>query len=320
MEATVLPMRSFDAGEVADALGWPDLIEAIERAVLDPDVTVPERTVHPVATPAGEDATLLLKPGWRIGDIIAVKVVTFFPDNGDFDLPTVTAGVLLFDATNGVVLAACDGNELTTRRTAAASAVASKRLSRVDATELLVVGTGALAPMAAQAHAAVRGLATVRIWGRRAERAEATAANLAPALPDVVVAPVTDLDEAVARSHIICCVTSSTTPLVRGEVLSPGAHVDLIGSFSSTMRESDDDVMRRGSVWVDTFEEACAAGDISQAIDSGALSRDEIVGDLASLVAGSESARTSREQITVFKSAGTAIEDVAAAGLLLDLR
>ena len=311
-------MQFFDGAAVAEALPWPALIEAIESAMVDHQVVVPERTAHAVELPHGDDATLLLKPGWRIGDVLVVKAVTFFPDNGALELPTVNAGVLLFDATNGVLLGACDGNELTTRRTAAASAVASKRLARPDASRLLIVGTGALAPMAVHAHAEVHDLTSVSIWGRRAERSEAVRRELSAALPGTEIERVEDLDSAVATADIISCVTSSSEPLVEGRWLRPGTHVVLIGSFSPAMRETDDEVMRRGSVWVDTFQEAMSAGDISQALDSGVLARDDILGDLAGLVSGASRARSDDDEITVFKSAGTAVEDLAAAGLLFE--
>lgn len=311
-------MQSHDADAVAAALGWPALIEAIERLIVDPDVVVPDRTAHAVEVPGSDDATLLLKPGWRVGDALVVKAVTFFPNNGTIGLPTVNAGVLLFDATNGTLLGACDGNELTARRTAAASAIASKRLAREQARNLLVVGAGAVAPMTALAHAEVRDLTSINVWGRRPDRAAAVAAHLTQQLPQVQVGVAEDLDAAVRGAHIISCVTSTASPLIKGALLSPGTHVDLIGSFSASMRETDDDVIRRGDVWVDTYVEAMAAGDISQPLDSGILTEADIQGDLTALVAGPTSARHDDDQITVFKSAGTAVEDLAAAQLLFD--
>ena len=118
-------MRFFDGHQVADAMSWPALLAAIEEVFLSPAAQAPPRTVHSLEVPGRSDAALLLKPGWIVGDVVAVKAVTFFPDNGELDLPTVNAGVLLFDGSNGTFLGACDGNELTARRTAGASAVAA---------------------------------------------------------------------------------------------------------------------------------------------------------------------------------------------------
>lgn len=313
-------MRFFGPNEVASALPWEALIAAIEDVLIDDGAFAPDRTVHTVPTPgdASADGALLLKPGWVVGDVIAVKVVTFFADNGSAGLPTVNAGVMLFSATNGVFLGACDGNELTTRRTAAASAVAAKRLARRDARRLLVVGTGALSPMAVQAHCAVRDYEMVQVWGRDQAKAHAVVDWLAHdgGHGSRIVGVADDLDSAVAEADVICCVTGATEPLVKGQLLSPGAHVDLIGSFTPQMRESDDDVVRRAGVWVDTRTDGTLAGDIAQPLESGLLSVDDIKGDLAELVAGAVPGRTDDTEITMFKSAGIALEDVAAARLV----
>ncbi len=305
-------MRFFGPEAVAEALPWPELIAAIEAAFATDAAQAPERTVHPVPVPGENDASLLLKPGWIIGEVIAVKAVTFFPDNGARDLATVNAGVLLFSGADGTLLGACDGNELTTRRTAAASAVAAKRLARPDASRLLVVGTGALAPMTAEAHCAVREFDSIDVWGRRPGQASRVAERLAGAgLP---ARAIIDLDAAVGAADVISCVTGSTEPLVKGALLRPGAHVDLIGSFTADMRESDDDVIARASLWVDTRADAVHAGDLAQPLASGLLDIADIRGDLADLVGGA--GRGSDDEITVFKSAGTALEDVAAARLV----
>lgn len=307
-------MKSFDAAAVAERLGWPELIEAIETILVEPGAEAPERTVHTISTPDGPDASLLLKPGWVVGDVIAVKVVTFFGDNGARQLPTVNAGVLLFSATDGTLLGACDGNELTTRRTAAASAVAAKRLARTDSKRLLVVGTGALAPMTAGAHCAVRSYDEVVVWGRDGAKAAAVVEGLANEGMPAVVAD--DLDAAVGEADVITCVTGSTEPLIKGALLSPGTHVDLIGAFTPQMRETDDDVIRRASIWVDTRADGVLAGDLAQPLAAGLLSTDDLKGDLAQLVAGPDLVRSSDDEITMFKSAGIALEDVAAARLV----
>ncbi len=307
-------MRFFDDRDVADALPWPELIAAIEDVMVAAGAQAPERTLHSIAVPGGEAASLLIKPGWVIGEVIAVKAVTFFPDNGALAMPTVNAGVLLFDATNGGFLGACDGNELTTRRTAAASAVAAKRLARADATRLLVVGTGALAPMMAQAHASVGSYESIEVWGRSADKAAAVVARLRAVGLETVVS--TDLDTSVAGADTISCATGATVPLIKGALLGPGAHVDLVGAFTANMRESDDDVIARADVWVDTRADGVIAGDLAQPIAAGLFDPGDIQGDLAELVAGTCPSRTDANQITLFKSAGTALEDLAAAKLV----
>lgn len=307
-------MQFFGPEDVAAALPWPNLIRAIEEIFVASGATAPDRTVHAVAVPGGPDASLLLKPGWVVGDIIVVKVVTFFPDNGALDLATVNAGVLIFSGTNGTLLGACDGNELTARRTAAASAVAAKRLARSDARRLLVVGTGALSAMAAQAHSAVREFHVIEIWGRNSSKANGVVDALR--LAGLDASTTADLDASVAHADVICCVTGSTKPLINGRLLKDGAHLDLIGAFTPKMRESDDDAIRRAKVWVDTRGDAVLAGDLAQPLQSGVFALESIQGDLAELVAGKCPGRSSHDEITLFKSAGTALEDVAAAKLV----
>lgn len=315
-------MLAFGAEDVAERLPWLALIEAIEAIVVDPSATAPPRFVASVDVPDHSAASLLLKPGWTVGGVIAVKAVTFFPDNSATEHATVNAGVLLFDATNGLLLGACDGNELTTRRTAAASAVAAKRLARDDARSLLVVGSGALAPMVAQAHLAVRDYSTVAIWGRDGDKASAVVDRLRSGeLTNREGAPVgvgvaENLNDAVAAADVITCVTGSRAPLVLGEHVATGTHVDLIGAFTPDMRETDDALIALAAIWVDTYEDGVLAGDLAQPLEAGVIGLDDIEGDLAELVSGPASARRCRDDITVFKSAGTALEDVAAARLV----
>ena len=306
-------MRFFTDADIGAALPWGPLIDSIEQIMVDPSATAPARTFHTVPDGNGHDAAFLLKPGWVAGKIIGVKAVTVFPDNGAQDLPMVQAGVLLFDGVTGSLVGACEANTLTTRRTAAASAVAAKRLARPDARRLLVVGTGALAPMAVQAHSHVRDYETIGVWGRNADKAAAVVD--AVAAEGLTAEIVEDLDGAVAGADVISCVTGATAPLVRGALLQPGAHVDLIGGFSHEMREADDDVIRRASVFVDTYDDAALAGDIAQPMEAGLLHREGLLADLAELVAGTHPGRTSDEEVTMFKSAGTALEDLAAARL-----
>ena len=263
-------MRFFTDADIGAVLGWAELIQAIEQIMVEPEATARlERS--PVPDGNGNDAAFLLKPGWVAGEIIGVKAVTVLPDNGEQGLPMVQAGVLLFDGVTGSLVGACEANTLTTRRTAAASAVAAKRLARTGASRLLVVGTGALAPMAIQAHAHVRDFDTVQVWGRNPAKASLVAEEVA--VHGLTVDVVTDLDAAVAGADVISCVTGATEPIVRGALVKPGCHVDLIGGFSHEMREADDDVVRRASVFVDTYDDAAIAGDIAQPLASGILTR-----------------------------------------------
>jgi alanine dehydrogenase len=310
-----MAVKFFTDRDIAEALPWAELIESIEQIMVDPAAVAPPRTVHVVPDGRGNEASFLLKPGWVTGEIIGVKAVTFFPENGSQNLPTIQAGVLLFDGRTGSLLGACEANDLTTRRTAAASAVAAKRLARLDARRLLVVGTGALAPMAVEAHAAIRDYEQIEVWGRNTDRAQAVVERLASS--GLAVSVSEDLDASVAAADVISCVTGATEPLVAGRLLSPGCHLDLIGGFTYAMREADDEVMRRGSVFVDTVDDASLSGDIAQPLERGVLTPQDLLADLADLVAGQHPGRRHDDEITVFKSAGTALEDLAAARLAL---
>lgn len=308
-------LRTFDADDIREALEWTDLIDAIETAVLEAAVASPERQSLQIPVPGGGEATLLLMPAWIPGETIGMKAVTYFPGNSGTDTSTIHAGYLLFDGSDGRLVAVFDGDELTARRTAAASALASKYLARPDARRLLVVGTGQLAPKVAAAHAAVRSFESIAVWGRSAAKAAAVVAELHQlGLP---AAPVDDLDEAVPKSDVISCVTGSTSPLIRGALLRPGTHLDLIGSFKADMRESDDDCVAASSVFVDSVAGAVLAGDLAQPLADGLITEADIRSDLAGLVDTSHPGRTDENEITLFKSAGFALEDLVAARLAL---
>ncbi|RCV89512.1 ornithine cyclodeaminase family protein [Billgrantia montanilacus] len=302
-------MRIVSAEEVAAALPWPALVERL-ATTFRAGVESPPRHHHAMHRPDGE-ATMLLMPAWERAGYIGVKMVNVFPQNADHGLPAISGVYFLSEGAHGRPLACLDGSELTRRRTAAASALAARELAREDASSLLVVGTGKLAPMVIEAHAAVRPITRVRIWGRNPEKARQLAAVYADRFETEAV---TDLEAAAREADLISCVTLSTEPLIRGEWLATGTHLDLIGAFRPNMRETDGECLRRGEVFVDTFAGARGeAGDIHQAIDEGAFDFDEIRADLAELLLAKQPGRSSDAAITVFKSVGASLEDLAAA-------
>jgi alanine dehydrogenase len=310
-------MRVVPASDLERTLDYPSLIDRLRDDFCDDAIATPVRHHHDVPVPGAADATLLLMPAWRAGGYIGVKVATVFPDNGAKALPAVMASYLLLNGETGVPEAILDGAELTLRRTACASALASRYLSRDESHRLLMVGTGKLAPHLIHAHAAVRPIREVVIWGRSADKAN----GLAKALdrPDFRVVATTDLADAARGADIISCATLATAPIIKGAWLQPGQHVDLVGAFKPTMREADDAAMTRAAVFVDTLAGATKeAGDIVQAIQSGALKREDIRGDLFDLTRGRVSGRSADNQITLFKSVGTALEDLAAAKLAFE--
>ena len=304
-------MQLVDAATTARHLGAPALIEAL-RALFTSGCEVPLRHTHQI----GDAGTLLLMPAWRAGRRLGIKTVTIFPGNGAKQLPGLHSTYLLFDAATGVPLAQLDGNEITSRRTAAASALAASFLARADARRLLVVGTGRVASLIPEAMRAVRPIAEVTIWNHRPASAHAFADDLRRAGLDARV--VDDLADAVAHADIVSSATLATAPLIRGDWLRPGTHLDLIGSFTPQMREADAACFARSRVFADTPEALTKAGDVLDAISAGAFGAAQLQATLAELCQGTRAGRTDAGEITLFKSVGTALEDLAAAELVLD--
>ena len=310
-------MRTITGAELKSVLHFRMLIERM-RQTFRAGVEVPLRHQHTVQTYGQNDGTLLLMPAWQVNQSIGVKIVTVFPDNGAKDLPAVQGVYLLMDGKTGIPQALLDGNALTKRRTAAASALAASYLARPDSERLLVVGTGALAPELIEAHTTMLPIKQVLVWGRDLAKAKKVASRFHR--PKFRIEATSDLEGAVRGAHVISCATLAKEPLIKGEWLQPGAHLDLVGGFTPEMREADDDCIRRARVFVDTREGACKeAGDIVQPLKAGILTEDDIAGDLYDLARGQRAGRRFYDQITLFKSVGTALEDLCAAQLAVEM-
>ncbi len=303
---------------VAKALPWDDLVPALRRAFAE-DVSVPERMHVPLAT-----GTLLVMPAWRRGGIMGLKVATVHPENAMRALPAVHATYLLLREQTGERLCVMDAGVLTTRRTAAASALASRLLSRPGSRTLLMIGAGALAAPLVDAHLWARPIDRVMVWNRTAERAQALVTRLSEGCCDGVSAgrrvtfeAVTALDDAVSEADVISCATLSTEPLVRAEWVAPGTHIDLVGAFRPDMRESDGALLSSARLFVDSKPGALSeAGDILMAIGDGMLTPESIENDLFGLCRAPQAPGRAASDITVFKSVGHALEDLAAAELV----
>ncbi len=306
-------MKLLDAAALSDALPYLNLVDAIDAA-FHGGFTVPVRAHHNIDVKDGQDSTLLLMPAWSDDGFLGVKTVIVAPENAKKSLPAVQATYQLFDRETGQPLALMDGPELTARRTAAASAVAARYLAPENATKLLMVGTGVLAQHLPQAHAAVRPIDEVRVWGRNAENAVARAEELCGVGINATVA--TDLAESANWADIISAGTLSKQPLIMGDWLRPGQHVDLVGAFRPDMREADDAVLLKSKIYCDTRAGATKeAGDLCDPLARGIISDSDVLGDLFDLASGAVVVDRKPEDITLFKSAGTAIEDLAAAML-----
>jgi ornithine cyclodeaminase len=312
-------MQFFDGAAVDRALSYPALVDVLEAAFRTGAIA-PLRHHHAIALDGRPEATLLLMPAWQAsapgaataGRYLGVKSVTVFPDNASRGKPAVFGTYLLFSAETGETLAVMDAARLTAWRTGAASALASRYLSRPDSQRLLMVGAGVLAPQLIRAHASVRPIREVAIWNRSAPRARDLAARLADTGLAITVAD--DLETAVRAADIVSTATISSEPLVHGAWLRPGTHVDCVGAYRPGMRETDDEVVRLARIFVDTRTGAFGeAGDILQPIKSGVIGKEAVLADLFDLTRGTSTGRRTPEEITLFKSVGAAIEDLAAA-------
>ncbi|TSA11283.1 MAG: ornithine cyclodeaminase family protein [Betaproteobacteria bacterium] len=306
-------MPFFSAAEVHAALDYRTLAAALREAFREGCVA-PLRHVHDVT---GEGDRLLLMPAWHPGRDLGVKLVTVFPRNRARGAATVSALYVLLDGVTGHPRALIDGEALTLRRTAAASALASTYLARKDSATLLVIGTGALAPHMARAHCALRPITSLLLWGRSLERAQALAALMRDeGLPAQALA---DLQSGLGQADMVSCATTATEPVLRGTLIRPGTHVDLVGGFTPQMREADDTLIARAEIFVDTYAGALKeAGDLVQPLASGMLARERVRAELAELVAGAHPGRKSATEITLFKSVGTALEDLCAAQMVVE--
>ena len=300
---------------VRKSLPWSKLIAAIEEAVCLCVIQAPQRCSYRLASADGAAGNLLIMPAWQDDEVIGMKTVTVWPDNDARGLPSHGANYLVMAARTGELQAVLDGEELTSRRTAAISVIAAKRLMRADARRLLIVGAGPVAENIAEAFTAIYDFATVEIHARRPERAADVVRRLAG--KGVEAAVCTDLQAGAGRADVISLATSAREAVLKGEWITAGTHIDMVGSFTPDMRETDDALISRAtSIWVDTVAALDESGDLTQPLASGILDRSAVCGDLAALLA-SQSTRDAAA-ITVFKAVGFALPDLAAARCALE--
>ncbi len=302
--------------DIARVLTHEALVDALDAA-FRADITVPDKIIHFIPQPSGGEAKAILMPAWsNAGErFIGCKLINVFPENNKIGKPSVLGSYVLMSGDTGEPLAAMDGAALTAWRTAAASALAARYLAREDASHLLMVGAGVLAPHLIRAHSAVRPIKQVTLWNRTRSRAVATAFALSAAGIEPVIAD--DLETAVRGADIVSCATLSSAPLVHGAWLKKGAHLDLVGAFTLKTREADDEAIRRARVYVDSRAAAPkGSGDIAIPLRKKVIGLKDIQGDLFELCRGTVKGRRRKDEITLFKSTGVAIEDLAAAMLV----
>ncbi len=292
---------------------FSDLIFEIHKAFTSSDIEVPLRHHHDFLNPKeGVDSTLLIMPAWNPGKELGVKLITVSPNNKKYDLPSIQGIYIYFDAHKGMPKAIIEAKELTVKRTAATSALASSYLSKKDASSMLMIGTGALSTNLILAHTKVRPIKNVFVWGRNFEKARAVCEKLKHGKFNI--SPVKNIKDKISEVDIISCATLSKTPLVLGKYLKNGQHIDLVGAYKKDMRETDDKTIKKGKIFLDTYEGGLKeSGDIVIPIKNGVLQENDIKADLFELCQQKKKGRTNDKEITVFKSVGHALEDLAAA-------
>ena len=316
-------MRFITAPEIEIALDQKSLIEALRRAfrmgASARPYQAPLRNRFYIENVHADPTILLNMPSWQVDGDLGIKMVTVNTGNPAKGLPMVQGVYLFLDAGTGKVRGIIEAEMITVKRTAAASALASSYLSRSDASRLLIIGAGALARHFIDAHRAVRPISDVLVWNRTPKRAEELVANYrlqedASALNSIGVTD--DLEAAVSGADIVTCITASSEPVIFGDWVREGTHVDLVGAFSPDSRESDDALVQKARIFVDTRTGALAeAGDLIIPMNKGLITEDDVAADLFDLTQGERDGRRFYEQITLFKNCGSAIEDLVAARL-----
>jgi len=309
-------LKVYDRENVASSLQYGILIEALRKA-FSSKITAPERVQHTIKNKNGSDASLLLMPAWKIGEHIGIKIVSVFPENTTNNMSAVHANYFLMNANDGKPVAVMDGTELTLRRTACASALAADYLVKKNVDTLLMIGTGNLAPHMIKAHCVVRNYSRILIWGRNEEKAKRLALSLN--IKDKEIVAKNDLKEALNIADVISCATLTQKPLIMGDWIKPGQHLDLVGAFTPDMAEADSKAIAMSKIVVDTYEGALSeSGELINALKEGRIKKKHILSDLRELVLEEKNIRKDSNDITLFKSVGTALEDLAAAKLVIE--
>ena len=305
-------MRVYNAKELRDVFNFELLIGALEEGHRGGRPDLLDGLI------GGSENRYMIRSAHGDGNLVGSKLITILPDNpGLRSIPSVHAVIVLFDGENGRPRAVLDATEPTYWKTAADSALGSKLLSRHDAKTLVAAGAGGLAPWLVRGHCAARAsIEHVLVWNRTPERARLLADQLNG---EGIFAEMTlDFEAAVRAADIVTTATMAEQPVLKGDWLKPGTHVDLVGSYSSDTREADDAVLKRGRLFVDCLESALAGvGDIEAPLKAGIIAEDDILGDLFDLAKSKAPARRNEDEITVFKNAGGAHLDLMVAEALV---
>lgn len=296
------PIIPFDEGEAL--LDWLDLTKALASGHDLPKAEIGDTFLY------RDPDTLLSRAAWIDGLGMAVKTATVFPRNPDHGQPMVNGSVCLYSDADGTLEALIDFHLVTKWKTAGDSLLAARRLARPDSGEILIAGAGTVGHSLCEAFAEGFPGARIRLWNRTVAKAEALAAEIG----NVEVAA--DLEQAVKRADIVVCATMSSEPVILGDWLHPGQHVNLIGAYRPDMREADDTALRRARIFVDSRDTTVAhIGELKIPIEQGVISAQDVIADFYDLA---DFTRRSEDEITLFKNGGGAHLDLMTSRYILD--
>lgn len=296
--------------QIKKVLNYKDLIDALQLAFCSP-YEMPLRHHHFYTVPGIPENTLILMPSWT-EQYLGVKQVVLAPGNREQNLPATSALYILSDVKTGKVLAVMNAEELTARRTAATSALAARFLAPKEAKTLLILGGGKVAQHLIGAHLEVRNYEQIFVWLRNPRKFKVFKKNFSDC--PVPISLVGNLEEAAHQADVISSATMTVTPLIKGEWLKPGMHLDLVGAYKPDMREVDDAAILKSKLFVDSRMGALhEAGELFIPLTAGIIKEEDILADLSELCAHKHLGRSDEQEITLFKSAGLAIEDLTAA-------
>jgi len=311
-------MLMLDADAILDCMPFTTLVDELAALHREPVGIIDEMLVE--STDADNNTNqFFIRTGWQPEKAVGAKVITIFPrNNKTAEWPSIQAVYILFEAVNGSPVACLDGTALTWLKTASDSALGSKFLSRNDIEAMLMIGAGQMAPHLVRAHCQIRpSLTGVQIWNRSIDKAQALCAQLAGDLPGIEFSATTDLETSARAADLICSAIGCQQPIIHGEWLKSGVHLDLVGAYTPTMREADDECLRRGSLFVDARETTLQQiGELMIPLASGVISEDDVLADFSDLCQQKHGGRSSDDEITIFKNGGGGHLDLMCARLL----
>lgn len=311
-------MEIINAERVHELLDFKGLVPAIQQAHLGGMPRHNDRSIYEEPNPEGHPDSFIILPAWEPGEGILAKLVTSFPNNkARHGISNVNSIYVYINADTGVTEAVIDGEAVIFRKTSADSALGSQLLSREDAENFLMIGAGGLAPYLVRAHLSVRpDIKRIQIWNRTAANSEILVRLLDGMGIKAEVAG--ELDTAVAEADIISSATMASEPHLKGNLLKPGVHVDLVGSFTPEMRESDDDVMRRATIFVDHRQTTTRSGEFLGPLERGVIRKDDVQADYFELCQKTHVGRSGTDEVTLLKNGGGSHIDYYVAKYLMD--